>query len=235
MKPNLDYCMSKLERLKLNLVEILNKAKDPVLCWSGGKDSNFLLQVTKELGYNLPVLVFPHLWSEHQKEFIKKMVEKLKLTAFFYTPNRINFDPPYVGSFYNFQNVEIPVISDHIDDPTRCGIDVGLQINFNSPRPRYHWDKTLVGSKKSDTHPLIDLLDFQHLKVETPLWDWTDEEVLEITQELDYYFDERVYLHNDETADTGNFVACMKCVGTEEVFCPKEQRNIRGVYAKYTE
>lgn len=224
--------MSKLEVLYTDLHDIVEQANDPVLCWSGGKDSNFLLQVLKNMGYNVPVLVFPHLWSEHQKEFIKKMVTELKLTAFFYSPNRINFDPPYVGSFYNFQNCEIPIIADNIYDQTRCGIDIGRKITFNSPKPYYHWDVTIVGSKKADKHPLVGVLDFTNLSVKTPLWDWTDSEVLSETRRLNFYYDERVYDNGDEKADTGNFVACMNCVGTNDVFCPKENKTIKGIYGK---
>lgn len=222
--------MDKITKLENDLTQCIQTAKDPVLCWSGGKDSTFLLHFIRKLGYNLPVLVFPHLWSEYQKTFIKEMVSKYKLTAFFYSPKRLDFTPPHAISFYPFQHRLLPVISDHIENTNRCGLLVGQSINLQAPIPYYHWDKTIIGSKKVDTHPLIKNLNFDEFEVETPLWDWTDNEVLSCTRDFKFEYDTRVYDLKDETADTGNFVACMRCFGSDDVFCPKEGKIISGIY-----
>lgn len=221
----------KLAKLKASLISYVKDYKDPVLCWSGGKDSSLILQLIYQLGYRIPVLVFPHLWSEYQKTFIKEMIVDLKLTAFHYGPDKINFDPPFVVSFYRFQDKQIPIIQDHVDDPSRCGLDVGRRIKFNAPKPAYHWDNTILGSKSCDTHKLIDQLSFDDFSVELPLWNWSDEEVLNVTKLLGFKFDKKVYNDLDERADTGNFVACMECIGVNDVFCPKENKVIKGLYS----
>ena len=64
--------MNKIEKLHQDLTTIVESSVNPILSWSGGKDSTFLLSKLQELGYTIPVLVFPHFWSQYQLEFIKK-------------------------------------------------------------------------------------------------------------------------------------------------------------------
>lgn len=222
--------MDKLDHLQEDLHGILQSARDPVLCWSGGKDSTFLLLLAKKLNYNLPVLMFSHFWTRRQKEFIKEIIQKHEVTAFFYRPTRLEYIKPYVVAQYSVGNSEMPVIFDHFHNNTRCGLDLGAEV-LQGPYPLYLWDITLTGSKKSDSHPLLEKLDFENFQSSTqivcPLWDWTDEEVIEATATLGFDFNFKAY--QDEEYDTGNFIACMNCQDVGEVYCPKLGKTIQGI------
>lgn len=222
--------MDKLEHLKEDLHGILRSARDPVLCWSGGKDSTFLLLLAKKLNYNLPVLMFSHFWTRRQKEFIKDIIQKYGVSAFFYRPSRLEYRKPHIVSHYLIGNAEMPVIFDHIHMDSRCGVDLGLEA-LQGPYPLYLWDVTLTGSKKDDSHPLIETLDFKNFRSSTqiicPLWEWTNQEVIEATALLGLDFNFKAY--QEEEYDTGNFVACMNCQEEGEVYCPKLGKTIQGI------
>jgi 3'-phosphoadenosine 5'-phosphosulfate sulfotransferase (PAPS reductase)/FAD synthetase len=217
--------MTKYAELLGTLDEIVKYSKNPILCWSGGKDSTFLLlSLIKQLKYSIPVLTFSHFWDKSQKEFIKSFIQKYGITVFFYRPVDNNFQNPYLITRYLVGNTPMPVIFDHVEDTSRCGIDVGKKA-LEGPLSFYIWDKTITGAKSTDTHELVEKLDFNQFEsttqIVTPLWDWTDEEVLDHMKELGYEINPQ---------DTGEYRACMRCISDHEVFCPKVQTTIRGVY-----
>lgn len=204
----------------------MTAAKSPVLAWSGGKDSTFLLLLAREMGYNLPCLVFSHFWTRNQLEYIKKIVEKHSVTAFFYRPTSLRYNSNSLVAYYKVGGKEMPVIFDHVHDDSRCGIELG-QKALQGPEAMYLWDVTILGSKKGDSHPLVPSLDFSSFdsatRIETPLWHWTDEEVLQKME--DFGFEPPV---TDDSHDTGNFIACMNCQSSGEVYCPKLNKTIQG-------
>lgn len=221
---------SLLAKLEEDLKRIMEQSSAPILAYSAGKDSGFLLWKLRELGYNIPVLVFPHFWSNYQKEFLKRMFFEYKLKAFFFRPEFIEHDDQSIYSIYNINGKRMMSVEDIIHADSPCGIDIGNQA-IAGVLPHFIWDRIIFGSKAVDIETNNRNIDFSSLGIaECPLWDWTDEEVLEITRSMKIPYDERVYDKGDEKADTGNFVGCMRCLGEKEVFCPKEGRIIKGVY-----
>lgn len=226
----MDSIEDKLELLKTDLAAIIKEAKSPIVAWSGGKDSNLIVLLLKQLGYSIPCLVFPHFWGEHQKKFIKKLVAEYKLQCFYYRPTEIEYKEGTITAYYTLGDKHIPVLFDVIHDDKICGLDVGKKAKQGAV-PYFIWDRVICGTKTCDTHPLINKFDFtQFDNVSLPLWDWTDEEVMQATIKQDFPYDERVYVDGDEKADTGNFVGCMKCFSMDMVFCPKANKMIRGLY-----
>lgn len=225
-------------RLEKNLRVSLSGAKNPILCWSGGKDSTFLLMLMHKMGYDkIPVLVFPHFWSRKQKTYLTSMVNKLKLTAYFYSPVSLRYTPPYIQADYVLGNRVVPIVMDHIAGDG-CGLDVGINaLKDSALQPGYTWDLTIIGTKESDTHPLVKKFDLENFISEgydviAPLWDWTDGEVLGGCRKLGFELDERVYTDGDDTADTGHFISCMACIGAKKrVYCPKVKSMINGTAA----
>jgi 3'-phosphoadenosine 5'-phosphosulfate sulfotransferase (PAPS reductase)/FAD synthetase len=220
--------MSKLESLKSELSSIVDSSKDPILCWSGGKDSTFLLSILRELDYNLPVLVFPHFWSKYQLEFIKKIVVQYKLQTFFYRPTFLDYKENTIIAFYNIGGKNFPVLIDQIKG-NECGIDKANKA-LAGVVPHFLWDSVILGTKRLDSHPLIPSHSFSEFpEIRTPLWEWTDDEVLQTTRKMGIPYDKRVYEQGDEEADTGNFVGCLNCVRATHAYCPKVNQMIRGL------
>lgn len=222
--------MKKHSKLLSDLYKITKNSENPILCWSGGKDSTLLLlSFIKGLEYNVPVLVFSHFWTKRQKEFIGDLIEKYGITAFFFRPERLDFVSPYVVAYYRIGTKLMPILFDHIQNH-RCGLDIGRRA-MQGVVPMYIWDTTITGSKKQDTHPLVKNLDFSEFESDTdlvtPLWEWSDDEVISLTKKLGYDYNELAY--SDDSYDTGNFIACMNCQCKGQVFCPKLNSMIDGV------
>lgn len=223
--------LTKLENTNEILREALGAAKNPILCSSFGKDSQTLLHLIKNLGYNIPVLIFQDWLTRHQKVFIKEMVEKWKLTIFFYQPLRAEKRSGSLVTYYNVAGRALPVIQDIITNG-RCGLDL---LNFTPLPFHYIWDLTIVGSKNCDEHPLVSAPDFAAFnsdshKMIMPLADWTEAEVWEFIRANNIPYDKRVYDEGDEKADTGSAVLCLSCSDTkEQVFCSKVNRMIEGI------
>lgn len=219
--------MTKLEELKERLSRYCDN--DSILAWSGGKDSMLILSVMKELGYTGPVLAFPYFWSNHQLEFIKKALVELSLEIVFYRPTSVQTSQEHIVAKYQLGGKPLPIIMDVLPGLT-CGLDL-VNKSLVGVVPHFHWKTLLVGSKKTDFHKKGDPLSFKGIEeVIAPLWEWTDEEVLETIKKEGYLYDTRVYDDEDITADTGNFVGCMNCFTNLHTYCPKVGTTIRGLY-----
>ncbi len=220
--------IKKLEQLEQDLREHLLSASAPIVAWSGGKDSNLILYLSRKIINNIPVLAFPYFWDEHQKKYLATMVREWGLTVFFYRPSRLDFIQDSLIAFYKIGDLELPVIQDAIYT-NKCGIELGNRALSNTPIPPFLWDTLITGTKSQDHHPQLKIkpnfnsFSTERLRIITPLADWTD---LEVHQAIDYLkisVDTRVYTDKDETADTGNVNACFNCVKTpigETVYCP---------------
>lgn len=222
----------KLTLLEKDLRSAYAGAKDPVVCFSGGKDSVLLWFFSKYIGFSVPALVFGHFWTQHQRKFIKTMVRDHEMFIMFYRPYGISFSNGDLVANYNIGNSLMPVIFEHIEDLSVCGADTCGRALPPEPIPFYIWDVTVIGTKRSDRYKSIISPAFNDFnsstRIITPLYEWTDAEVLEAIEELGFPLDKRVYNDNDIMADTGHFTACMRCVNAEhDVFCPKVSQNIK--------
>lgn len=216
--------MHKLEKLHQELNRQLENAHSPILCFSGGKDSMFLLSQFKAIKKEVPVLMFDVFWSQQYKKKMLDFIEKNQLTAFSYQPDGFHYEKHDEGesviAFYPLGQKHLPIIADVIETEV-CGLDVSAKALKTMPLLGYSWDVTFTGSKATDTHPLTKKLDFvldfskfstSEYRISTPLWDWTDAEVIES-------------LGTDIESDT-DFHACLRCQRNERVFCPKLQKMI---------
>jgi len=170
----------------------------------------------------LPVLVFPHFWDN--KDFVTKMVAEYDITAFTYRPLKIEYKQNSIVSYYAVGKNILPVITDVLNFD-KCVLDVANKALRPTQIPNFEWDVVITGSKASDVHPLIDKFDFTSLNnIETPLWEWTDEEVYETIAELNIPIDTR-----GEKYNTGNWNGCIACTTTkEQVWCYKQNKMIAG-------
>lgn len=216
--------MNKIQKLEQDLKKLLTDYKNPIISWSGGKDSTLLLLLSRQLGYNVPALMFSSLWSRKQFRFITKIIDETGTMAFTYRPNSLRYVDGTIVATYPLGDSEIPVLFDLHHTSARCGLEVG-QKALKGNQPMFLWDCVITGSKFSDSHYLVPKLNFTELSlIHTPLWDWTDDEVLGAM--IHYGFEVPSYMDED---DPGNFVGCMNCQKSGMVFCPKENREIMGL------
>lgn len=209
-----------LDKLRQDLANI--QAKHPILAWSGGKDSQLLLFLLREIYGEFPVLVFPHWWDN--KDFVAKMVKEWDLVAYTYRPNHIYASPDHVISYYQVGKNLLPVITDVLNFD-KCGLD---RLNISGRVPHFEWDLVITGSKSCDSHKLVPKLQFPD-DIYTPLWDWTDGEVHNAIDELGVPVDTRIYIGGQEKYDTGNWSGCLACQTTGKAWCFKANKEINGV------
>jgi len=214
----------KLDQARKDIREALERAKDPVLACSFGKDSMLLLYLIREV-QPISCLVFQDWWQD--LTFVKKMIQEWSLTCFFYNPLQWDVRRDSIVTWYNIQNKPLPIVTDLVKSD-KCGKDWSKKIQ-SYPQPSYIWDVTFAGSKASDTHQLVNQLDFSSFDICTPLWDWTDKEVFDAIDILGIPIDERVYKLKDNTKDLGNTALCMNCLSNEVVWCPKDGQMIQGI------
>lgn len=223
--------MNQTDEIIVKLGHQLDEYKLPIVAWSSGKDSMLLLYLVRKVIPNIPVLMFPALWTRRQKTFAAQIIEEWKLSAFFYRPNVLDYEQYEGGSsviaYYPFGSHQIPVITDVVES-SRCGLDKGREALKGQPFSEYGWDATLVGSKNCDSHNLVRKLNLQCLststhEVITPLWDLTDDEVFDAILKYKIPIDSKVYQDGREDYDTGNFNYCLRCLNSQEkeVLCPK--------------
>ena len=231
-------CKEKLDNLMQKMADILANCESPIIASSFGKDSNLVLYIARQIRQNIPVLCFNWWWTPHQLIFVKQLIKEWELKCFFYRPNRLDNIGESIISYYQIGDKEMPVIADVENGHEKCGIEAGQKALKNPHIPSFWWDCLITGSKKADKHSLVpcdkSVTEYSNngVKIETPLWDWTDREVFEAIELLKIPIDNRVYQEQDLTADTGSFNYCVNCVRakqTEQVFCPKVNKEIFGL------
>lgn len=210
--------------LQNNLRQI--DARRPILAWSGGKDSQLLLFLLREIYGDFPVLVFPQWWNN--TDFIARIVGEWDLTAYSYRPNKIDATDEHIVSYYQIGKKMLPVITDVLKS-NKCGLERANNV-LQGAIPCFEWDAIISGSKAVDNHPLIPKLDLTNTDVITPLWDWTDEQVFNAIDQLDVPIDNRIYSDGQEQYDTGSWSGCMDCQSNKEVYCYKANAMIKGAY-----
>jgi hypothetical protein len=215
--------MSEIEA-KINVAsklieQALTRASAPIICWSGGKDSQLVLDLVHEQDPTIPVLIYKDFFPRDHMKWIGKVITEKGLVAFSYGPSVIECKGNSIISRYPFSAGSIPVISDviHSDE---CGLDWGKRVLNRTPLQTFPWDIVFTGSRKSDSHPLVPKLNFENTIISTPIWNLTDSEVWE-----------EIKTRNIQTSDTSSDAhICTRCLETDRVvFCPKLQRNIQSI------
>lgn len=203
-----------------------NLTDHPILAWSGGKDSMLLLFLLRQMYGDFPVLVFPHWWDN--TEFITQIVKEWDLTAYSYRPSKLEASDKHIVTYYQIGKKMLPVVTDVLKS-NKCGLDKANNV-LQGVIPYFEWDTVITGSKSVDKHSLIEKLNFTNTNIETPLWDWTDEEVFDAINRLSVPIDHRIYSDGQEQYDTANWSGCMDCQSSREVYCYKQNAIIKGAY-----
>jgi hypothetical protein len=223
----------KLSSLKASINVILDNHKSRCLWWSGGADSQFLLEIMLETKKKFGILRFEENWSKKQRTISDKVIIKHNLQVFSYPAQSyllIGKDEQVslVSAYLIDGNHWVPNIRDLVDgDSQQCGIDLQLK-KANLPYPPIQFDCHIWGSRFDDKHYA-----FEHLinndtwrvgnkLIICPLAEWTREEVLKglKTYGIDYQ-------EPSDEENTGNLVCCHNCLKSkDETFCPKLNKNI---------
>ena len=173
-------------------------------------------------------------FTPQQWEIIDKLIRLWDLTvvapppkASYLIPNGENLarvDEYDIGS-----RATIPVVRDIVHSD-RCLLD--LNQNFLRLSP-LDYDCIFVGTKQQDSTPAMSqplkeaISQIGTLTAVAPLFYWSEEQVEEASKGLPY--SKEWYEDGDENFDTGNLLACSRCVrsGTgEPVDCPKEGKMV---------
>ena len=217
------HLSNRIKTLRKLLKAEVEGAKRVALLFSAGKDSRLLLHLMSDLDFDL--IAFPHLWTTGQRLRVLKEIGDRPL--YFYSPTDLTFTSPYAKITYMIGGYPFKICMEHSPSIERCGIEIGNQaLHESALQPSYYWDLTMTGTKQQDEDLDVPFR-FEDLSSElhrfsTPLWDWTDSEVLTalVDEGVDYV-----------DTDTGTFEACMACVetpSTELVHCPKLGDMIQG-------
>lgn len=217
----------------MNLNLALMNHKSPVLFWSGGRDSSLLLFLILGILPSIPVIQFRTDWRKEQKVYSDDLIAEKDLSVISFQP----VDRSVLPSGENFVLVDdylingerFPVIRDIVHSDDFCTLDYSKKTTNDFP---FVYDLAIVGWKKSDKQEVLgETVLPRNIRVGTtdffaPLFDYTDEEVQAMCDELKIKLS-GFYADGDERKDTGNFVGCCNCFKDEEkVFCPKEQKEI---------
>lgn len=224
----------KLEDLDKKFEKIFTPTSEVVICWSGGKDSTFLLQYLNSKGYFPSILIFPHLFTKEQKIFISRMVKKHHWSLFYYSPEAVSVKEECILSLYSIGEKCFNLITDIESSTEECGLKLLEKIERHV-RPVFMWDQVIFGTKESDEHRLATTLDFREdsgkeTTYHVPLWDWEDSEILFALRHLKMDYNEKVYDDGEEVYNSGIFTACLKCkLHDGDVYCPAKKSTIVGV------
>lgn len=207
--------MNSLDKARKNIAHALNGAKAPIVCWSGGKESQLILKLANDVR-DVPALWFRSV-DPCRNKFAENFLASADPTAYSWEPADRYVLPNGQGMSlieeFSFGNRRLPLISD-IAPGERCAL--------NMPKDRvafvnYTFDVTLVGTKACDSHALVSPTKIDGFVA--PLWHMTDEEVWAAIRELEIPVEESVY--DGREADGPRL--CTNCLsrGEGDVFCPE--------------
>lgn len=200
-------------------------ATSPIVAFSGGKDSVLLYALTNEIRAETPVIMLSAFWSRKQKQIARQILGQFPpVTQYEFRPDEFalqghpNSDDHSLIAFYRFGSRHIPLIMDVVKAENICAGRVFESV-LAMPLLKidYLWDLTLVGTKKTDTHPLFNGMNPAELSnsgriLFDPLARWTDAEVWEAIGLLKLKTNDEFYEKGNELMDTGNFTANISCV-----------------------
>lgn len=210
-----------IEVAKQVVADALEGAQSPIVCWSGGKDSQLLLRLVAEQYPQIPVLYFRSA-DPRRRRWAEQFIADSGLTAYSWLPaDRYVLPGIHLVEEFSFGNLRLPVVSD-IAPGDRCVLE--LPRDFVG-HVAYPFDVTFVGVKDADEHPVLGKGYWQPDGdgCFAPLRSMSDEEVWQAIREMEIPVEEAVY-DGSEPDGPSLCTACLEHRG--EVFCPREQRVI---------
>lgn len=141
-----------MHRARQNVEAALGKASQPVVLWSGGKDSMLLLTLVREIDKSVPCIWFRTGFDE---TFAKQTIHDLDLTVYSYSPTDVyvipNGDDLSMVHEFSFGRDRLPAVVD-IADGEECSLTRFTKRSFDFYQP---WDVILVGYKDGDGHATV--------------------------------------------------------------------------------
>jgi len=210
----------------------LGGAQNPVILWSGGKDSTLLLYLCRQIRKDIPIVWFRTGQSE---KFVKRMMIEWNLVD---DTSILSYDPQRRYLLHDGHNLSMvseyawsrsifPVVSDLVP-----GSKCSLKDYDQTPRMFHSFDVALCGWRASDNHwllfgspfPPADGSPLDNTHFFAPLRELTDGEVWQATKDLGIPYDEEIY-GDGKTDEVAFCTACVTGCG-ESVYCPDQKKNI---------
>lgn len=228
-----------IEEAKQSIRSILDTTKNPVIAWSGGRDSTLLLHLARQVKADIPVVWFKQNVSKAWLAWCESIIMEWDLVVFnypssdtYYLPNDELGQTLTLVDEYSFGSGQtMPVLTDVVSGSGReqpigeCAAEVSREF---IPAFEYPWDVTLTGYRESDSHFILgtrffpkDGTLFGNTKLYAPLRRWADVDVARATQALRLPSsppDERLY-------------RCNNCLRHKDriVFCPEVGKEIQSI------
>lgn len=139
-----------MDQARSLIAEVLTNAQQPGVLWSGGKDSQLLFHLAREVYPDIPAIWFrtPHT----DESAVLKLAMDQQMTVYSHKPADVRIltdgDTHTIVRSYSFGDDLLPLLTD-ITEGTRCSITAFPERTYKLYQP---WDVLLVGWKDCDTH-----------------------------------------------------------------------------------
>lgn len=206
--------------------------KNPVILWSGGKDSMVMLNILRTR--SLPVILYRHPEFPEKYEFADRIIKDWGLDIYEFKPYTVRLQDVngttemvwcYKLSESRFIMLPTNMLPIDEDKPFKCGLtfkaDPTQIVNFP-------WDVMFIGHKSCDVDPTRGSVELHtQLKVNEqcadlafPLKDWTHEDIWEYSKEYDVPIQDTRYEQidgkwqekTDKTLNPDCLPICIRCV-----------------------
>lgn len=237
--------------------EHIEKATNPAIMCSFGKDSLVLVHLTRTYLTDLPVIFYKEPTMPKKYRFARQVAEEWNLKVYEYQPARTGLQQTgavveFVNSYpigKGLMNLALNRIEPKEGEECLCGV-----LDFLSKpvaASSFPFDVVFHGHKSVDQDPSYKKLTLKQQVVVNPgsatlvfpLKDWTDDDVWQYIEEnqLPIHHDRYEKLDGkwvnkeDKTFNPDCFPLCAKCLlSNSEIYCPKFKRFVPGLREKIT-